>query len=188
MKNVLKKLAVLLGYSKLILLWDLTWLYFKRMCREYVRLEDSWGQVCKLLKLLGLSETACMAVGLLRFEAVCTSAWQGLESRTNADSYFCLLGYLAMSLASEWPSAAVISASVCSVELVGQVEAWVRVGPIRDIGGGARGRHWAKCWQYCFMAVLCAHESRLLLLVVGPWAGHKVSDMFLPPVISLTCL
>lgn len=40
-------------------------IFQKNVCRDYVRLEDSLRQVCKLLKWLGLLETACIPVGLL---------------------------------------------------------------------------------------------------------------------------
>lgn len=46
------------------MIFDLV-IFQKNVCRDYVRLEDSLRQVCKLLKWLGLLETACIPVGLL---------------------------------------------------------------------------------------------------------------------------
>lgn len=50
--------------SLYFMIFDLV-IFQKNVCRDYVRLEDSWRQVCKLLKWLGLPETVCMPVGLL---------------------------------------------------------------------------------------------------------------------------
>lgn len=119
-------------------------LIFQRMCREYVKLEDSWRQVCKLLRLLCLSETACTLQGCWVTWSCWHQCWAGFGEQNRRQSQLFLRCFFGAGGESQvWGSSAsaVISASLWSVELVGQVEAWVRVRQIRDTGGGARGRH-----------------------------------------------